>query len=293
MARRPPIRDLPFRHNDKPGLGFEIFRLSSLYARAAQRRIDHPLETPQRPEFHTLYLGISGRGRMIVDFTDVPLGARTLTFVARGRVQAFVPSRGVDAWMVLFAPEFLATSPGSADPLAASQLFSPLSTVPSLTAPAGEHQALLALAAQLDAEHARPLDPVQPWLLSALLRALLLRVVRLEGVRPPPPPALAAFLTTLERDHTTTRSVTHYAKAAGVSVRRLAEILVAETGKSTKLVIDERVALEIKRLLVHTGLSVKELAAQTGFVEPTNFVKFFRHHTGTTPLAFRRAHANR
>jgi AraC family transcriptional regulator, transcriptional activator of pobA len=54
-------------------------------------------------------------------------------------------------------------------------------------------------------------------------------------------------------------------------------------------VIDDRVILEQKRLLVHTELSIKELAARTGFAEPTNLVKFFRHHTGQTPRAFRHA----
>lgn len=36
-ARRPggAIRSLPFRHNVKPALGFEIFRLSHLHERAA------------------------------------------------------------------------------------------------------------------------------------------------------------------------------------------------------------------------------------------------------------------
>jgi len=38
---------------------------------------------------------------------------------------------------------------------------------------------------------------------------------------------------------------------------------------------------------------VKELAAATGFDEPTNLVKFFKHHTGDTPLAWRAAHAAR
>jgi hypothetical protein len=66
MARRPgAIRSLPFRHNVKPALGFEIFRLSQLYDRAAQRRLDHALEAPQRPEFHTIYVGLRGKGRLI------------------------------------------------------------------------------------------------------------------------------------------------------------------------------------------------------------------------------------
>jgi AraC family transcriptional regulator, transcriptional activator of pobA len=72
-----------------------------------------------------------------------------------------------------------------------------------------------------------------------------------------------------------------------LSPRRLGELLLANTGRSTKHVIDERVVLEHKRLLAHTEISVKQLAERTGFDEPTNLVKFFRHHTGMTPLAFR------
>lgn len=288
MARRPTaIRSLPFRHNVKSALGFEIFRLSELYDRAAQRRLDHALETPQRPEFHTIYVGLRGKGRLIVDFTPAPLGAGYLTFVARGRVQQFVPDRAVDAWMLLFAPEFVLAGGDSPDPLALPAILAPAWAQPAIAMPPAEARELVALAEALDAEHARPIDELQPWLLAALLRVLMLRAERLAPRMAPLPAPLQRFFTILERDHAATRSVAHYARAAGISERRLAELVHEHAGKSTKQVIDERVILEQKRLLVHTELSVKELAARTGFAEPTNLVKFFRHHVGTTPLAFR------
>jgi AraC-like DNA-binding protein len=279
---RVPIRDLPFRHNLKPGLGFELFRLSDLFARADRKAIDHALDTPQRPEFHTLYIGLRGRGSLIVDFTRVPLGAGTLTLVARGRVQQFVPDRSVDAWMLLFAPEFV--EPGATT----IGLLSPMWAVPAIALPGDDRRDLLALCDQLDVEHARPLDAVQPALLGALLRVVLLRAERL-GRFERPPSGLERFFTILERDCMTTRSVAHYAKGAGISPRRLGELLGEHLGRSTKQVIDERVVLEIKRLLAHTNLSVKELADRAGFAEPTNLAKFFRHHTSQTPLEFRAA----
>ncbi|MBC7973753.1 MAG: AraC family transcriptional regulator, partial [Myxococcales bacterium] len=124
----------------------------------------------------------------------------------------------------------------------------------------------------------------------ALLRVLVLRAERLVDRAQPMPAAVQRFFTILEADHATTRSVAHYARRAGISPRRLGELVHAHTGKSTKQVIDERVILEQKRLLVHSELSVKELAARTGFAEPTNLVKFFRHHTQTTPAEFRDQH---
>lgn len=283
------IRSLPFRHNQNPALGFEIFRLSALFERFDRHQIDHAPGAPQRPEFHSVYLGIRGRGRIFVDFQPVPIGARTMTFVARGRVQQFAPSRDVDAWLLVFSPEFLIAG-AAPDPLARPATLVPSWPVPALTLPAAEARGLLALADQLDAEHARPADAIQPWRLAALLRAVLLGGERLIDRGPPLPAALQRFFTILEADHARTRSVAHYARRAGISPRRLAELLHAHTGKPTKQVIDERVILEHKRLLVHTELSVKELAARTGFAEPTNLVKFFRHHTRVTPLEFRARH---
>jgi AraC family transcriptional regulator, transcriptional activator of pobA len=295
LARRSSttIRSLPFRHNVKPALGFEIFRLSQLFERAEQHRLDHALEAPQRPEFHTIYVGLRGKGQLIVDFTPVPLGAQHLTFVARGRVQQFVPDRAVDAWMLLFTPEFLLAGGDGPDPLAMPATLAPSWAVPAIAMPPGVAREVLAIADQLDAEHARPIDDVQPHLLTALLRVLVLRAERLVDRTAEAPAPLQRFFTILERDHATTRSVDHYARQAGISARRLAELIHDHAGKSTKQVIDERVILEQKRLLVHTELSVKELAARTGFAEPTNLVKFFRHHTSTTPLAFRDDHRRR
>src|SRR6188768_3660199 len=108
---RAAIRDLPFKHNTRPGLGFEMFRLAELFA----RRLDHPLDAPQRPEFHLVYLGLRGKGSLVVDFTKVPLGADTLTVVARGRVQYFVPGTQADAWVLLFVPELIELGPRSVD----------------------------------------------------------------------------------------------------------------------------------------------------------------------------------
>lgn len=270
------IRKLPFRHGAKPNLGFEMFRLADLYDRADRKALDHALETPQRPQFHTIYVGGRGKGKLVVDFTPVTLGAGHLTFVAAGRVQSFVVDRRVDAWMLLFAPERVSSSP----------VLSPSWAEPVLAMP--EPAVFEQLVAQLGVEQARGTDAQQPQILDGLLRVLLLQAERLlAGEQTPLSAALERFFTILERDHARTRSVEHYAKAAGISKRRLGELLAERTGKSTKQVVDERVVLECKRLLAHTEISVKELAAQLAFDEPTNLVKFFKHHTGQTPLAFR------
>lgn len=264
------IRDLPYKRDR--AIGFEVITLASLYERGARGALGHALEMPQRPEFHTIYVGTKGRGRMMIDFRPVELGAGRISIVARGRVQAFEPKPGVDAWMILFTPE-LVELPVLA-PIDAIELGS-------------EHATIVDTVMQIAAEQAAEPDRYASEIAAALVRSIVLRCERAFGTDRPNA-HLVRFFTILERDFHRTRSVAHYAKESGLSARRLAELLHAQLGKSTKQIIDERVVLEHKRMLAHTELSVKELAAATGFDEPTNLVKFFAKHAGMTPLEFRR-----
>ncbi|MBA3539203.1 MAG: hypothetical protein H0T79_06215 [Deltaproteobacteria bacterium] len=47
MPRRVAIRDLLFKHNAKPGLGFELLHLADLFARDERKALPQPLITPQ------------------------------------------------------------------------------------------------------------------------------------------------------------------------------------------------------------------------------------------------------
>ncbi|MCI0558827.1 MAG: helix-turn-helix domain-containing protein, partial [Nitrososphaera sp.] len=95
------------------------------------------------------------------------------------------------------------------------------------------------------------------------------------------------FREQVEVDFSRTRKVQDYAITLGYSPKKLNQVTQAVLNKNAKLFVDERVILEIKRLLIHTNLSIKEITDQTGFDEPTNLVKFFKRYTLQTPLAFR------
>ena len=278
--RRTAIQSLAFRRPDGRALGVEAFTLRSLYERAERTGLD--LETPQRPEFDMIFLGTEGRGELIVDFVPVPLGKRWLTFVAHGRVRQFVIDSDTDAWIVLFEPARVGPS----------SVLMPTWTEPALELPTPLRARFEAIIAELVVEQERAGDDRQAAILDHLLHLLLLHAERLRAdveQTPALPDPLARFFSVLERDHVRTRSVAHYARAAGISPRRLGELLAERIGRTSKQIIDERVVLECKRRLVHTDASVKELADELGFDEPTNLVKFFRRHARTTPIAFRDA----
>lgn len=78
-----------------------------------------------------------------------------------------------------------------------------------------------------------------------------------------------------------------YAHSLGCSAKSLNRACRAVADVSAKDVIVARIVLEAKRRLALADDSVGALSQQLGFDEATNFVKYFRRETGTTPTAFR------
>jgi AraC-like DNA-binding protein len=106
------------------------------------------------------------------------------------------------------------------------------------------------------------------------------------------PPDLEAgifgrLIREVEQGFARTRRVEEYAARLGCSVRTLTRACLAATGRSAKQVIDDRVALEARRLLACTQLPVAEVGQRLGFTEPTNFGRFFQREVGCSPGAFR------
>lgn len=83
------------------------------------------------------------------------------------------------------------------------------------------------------------------------------------------------------------RSATDYAEKLNIHVNHLNRAIRATTGKTTTMLISERLLSEAKALLVHTDWNIAEIGYCLGFEEAGNFNHFFKKHTGTPPGAYR------
>ena len=83
------------------------------------------------------------------------------------------------------------------------------------------------------------------------------------------------------------KNAQEYADRLAVHVNSLNRAVQEITGKSTTMHIADRFVSEAKQLLVHTDWSVGDIADSLGFEYVTYFNRFFKQHTGGTPLAFR------
>jgi len=96
------------------------------------------------------------------------------------------------------------------------------------------------------------------------------------------------FLVNLQQNFHGAFSVSSHAALLGVSPETLTETVKRETGKTPGTLIRERILLEAKRLLLHTSLSVAEIAYKLMFKDPSYFNRFFRRLAGNTPMDFRK-----
>ena len=83
------------------------------------------------------------------------------------------------------------------------------------------------------------------------------------------------------------KSPAEYAKTLNISSAYLNECVKSTTGNSVSYYIQQRIILEAKRLLYHSGKSVKEIAVELGYDDYPYFSRLFSKVTGMTALAFR------
>ena len=71
-----------------------------------------------------------------------------------------------------------------------------------------------------------------------------------------------------------------------ISEKHLNRIVKNCLNKTSSSLIQERVILEAKRMLMHSELNVTEISVALGFNESSYFIRFFKKKTGVTPMGF-------
>ncbi len=130
-------------------------------------------------------------------------------------------------------------------------------------------------------------------ILRVLVELILLEAERIIDIPAATPKTARArtlarqFLLKLEEGQPLNVSVSEIAHSLHISERQLVETLRREVGKSPRMLIEERLALEVKRLLVDPSLTIAEVGYALGFENASHFSRFFRRHAGLSPREFR------
>ncbi|GLH72789.1 AraC family transcriptional regulator [Geothrix limicola] len=239
--------------------------------------------------FHQVFFVTEGTGTHWVDGEETRIHGPWVMLVAKGKTHLYLPDVQAAGWMFDFGEDFL-----DAD---ASWLFSDFLASPNLPLPKDELFQQASILARLiwdlgkiKNDEARP---VLRHLLSAFLHLLQGRIreqaAHKEAHRTSDFKLFQAFLRLLDASFAAEKEVEFYARKLRCTTRSLASACRLVLGKKPQSLINERCMLEAKRLLLHSDLSIQQIAAELGCEDQSNFTKAFRKATGETPSKFRKS----
>lgn len=256
------------------------------------------ITNPHRAEFYHIFWTQKGAANYQIDFQTVTVKPNSFLFVNKDRVQSLDKSNKHDGKLLLFTDNFFAKHEADSKYLHSTILFNDLVDIPVISVKAS--QPLQSIFTAIETELKEDIDTFHYDLLHNLLHNLLLLAERerrkqgfTEIVKGADLDYTVLFKDLLSVQFRSLKLVSGYASQMNVSEKRLTNATIKTLGKSPKTIIDERVLLETKRLLIHTNLSIKEIGYNLGFEEPTNFIKYFRKHTGKTPIEFRESYTSK
>jgi AraC-like DNA-binding protein len=215
-----------------------------------------------------------------------------------GQVHRFGTLEGWTGWLLIFRSEAVQSRVANASP-GELEVFRQLADMPTHLATARTARRAVTGAFEQIAADATLAAPAP--LVNALLRRQLEALLaRLQLARPGAavertldPVVLQRhrrYKSLVEREFRRWHSVGRYASHLGCTEKTLGRATRAVVDMSAKALLVDRIVLEAKRLLAHSAAPVAVIAADLGFDEATNFVKFFRRETGVTPGSFRGRH---
>lgn len=97
------------------------------------------------------------------------------------------------------------------------------------------------------------------------------------------------FRKLLEENYRQVRTVTGYAAMLNVSVKTLTNCTNEISNQTPLEIINERIALEARRMLTYSEKNINEIGFELGFDDPSYFVKFFKWHIKMLPGDFRKS----
>lgn len=146
-------------------------------------------------------------------------------------------------------------------------------------------------------EEFRTVDTIQGDMLQMLLKRLIIICTRLakeqhivKSLNDAQIDTIRQFNVLVDMHFRTKRKVKDYAELLHKSPKTLSNLFATYNHQTPQQIIQDRVVLEAKRLLLFSEKQTQEIAYDLGFEDPAYFSRFFKKQAGLTPSAFREEH---
>ncbi|MEL6656708.1 MAG: helix-turn-helix transcriptional regulator [Bacteroidota bacterium] len=274
--------------NRKPNTDFNLLDMGVIFD-----QVDGAIDVPHRHDYYTVLLIGKASGEHLIDYQSFPFQPQEVHFVGPGQVHQVAATAKPTGWVFTFSRDFLVENNIPESFITNINLFRTFGHSPPLALDQATFDRLFSIIQQM--HECLPLNlTYRNRALGALLQLFLIHCNNSAAVDPSQLDEdnsgvciLRDFKHLVDDHYAKWHKVNEYAAEIHLSPKYLSQTVKQFTGKSAKEFIQDRLVLEAKRLLLHTELSVKEIAYRIGFEEPLHFSGFFKKKAGISPSHFR------
>ncbi len=286
MKKSIPSFDTTKHLNDS--LGFSLSDLEGSYS-------GYNSSSPHRHKYYEVIIFFHEGGIHEIDFNTYPIEAHSIHFISPDQVHLLRRNKNVNGFVISFTEEFLLECVLTSRLADIPVFFNDTNSQPVFRLKKNESISECELfISKMKDEYASD-NPEKKSALQSWLRLFLIFCKRnfetadsRELLNSRRSEITGRFKKLLEKEFRNIKSVSEYAGILGISAGHLSETVLKDTGRTAGEYIHDRLILEARRLLYHSGLSIKEIAAELNFEDSSYFSRFFKLRTGTTPEQFRK-----
>ncbi|MGD9929496.1 MAG: helix-turn-helix domain-containing protein [Mangrovibacterium sp.] len=249
---------------------------------------------PHRHDFFEVLYLMRGSGFHVIDGNKYEIRPPCVFFMSPGQAHKIEFSKDIGGYIYIFTADFYLANRSNQNSLIEFPFFYNLKQDnPPLQLERKEDMLFLEELFRRSISELRTNDTNQLDMLRSLLDLILTtctsRYKTIENLETSGKGYLLVkrFYHLVEENTHNNLSLKEYAARLAVTPNHLTQTVKLYTGKTSGQIIKAKQVLEIKRLLVHTNLSVAEIAHQLHFDDQSYFTKFFKREAGFSPLQYR------
>lgn len=286
----PDLEHIKFTNQQNPTAQFDLINLEDLFERKFE---DHSPDELHIVEFYLIILIDEGEGKHTIDFTEHHCQTGTVLTIRKNQIHKFHRGTSIKGRALLFTEEFMVSYFEQLESMRSIQLFNEMLASPQIQLDKQDLQEVQEIVARITTEYHKVNDSYSLGIIRSELHIMISKLFRLKAKQDEQAFArkylkeFIQFQALAETKALKTVKVKDYAADMGLSTKTLNTVTRSITNLSAKEFIDEICILQVKRMLINTEASVKEIAYASGFEESTNFYKYFKRLTGITPEEFR------
>ena len=255
-------------------------------------------EKPHSHDFYLILIITKGTGVHTIDFTEYEVAPNTMFIVSPGQVHQWDVSNDVDGYVLFFTKEFFLHD-FDTDRLTRFPFFNSTFSLPYFNLNKNETDEIVVKYNLIFKEYKNRSSSYQE-MIRMYLNAMFIELSRIHDTKNRHSSKFGYDLLQLNRYEALVdkyfkkhKTLSCYSKKMNISDRQLGYLCKKTVGKTPSEILNDRIMLEAKRLVIHSELSISAISEELNYSDSSYFIRLFKKTTNQTPEQFRNDQYNK